>query len=455
MSCSIYIKSLFLENIRTFGKAELNFEKEDGTLPQWTLILGDNGIGKSTLLQCIAWMAPSSKTFEGIIEPNITSEENETLLRLVKSTVNTYEKGSLNAVFVGNREFDTKVSMKEDKWCSTALAIESLNGELKDVIVAPFDTNDEELFSKEIILYAYSAARTLGKLNINAPALQDTIPAFIAEKTELFDAENILHTANYAFHGAKEKKEREDYEKYISSIKAMLVSVLPDVEDVKDVEIVSPNLKNEYKIQGDVIITTKHGAKLPFKNASLGYRTTISWTIDLAWRLFKQYPHSPEPLKEPAIVIIDEIDLHLHPVWQREIMKNLSKHFPKVQFIATAHSPLMVQAAMASNYAVLKKGTNGVEILNEPQGIDGWRVDQILTSELFGLKSSRGVEYEKLLSKRQLLVDKPKLTKAEKAKLKRITKELSELPTGETPEEIENRKVISEAAKKIKNPKKK
>jgi ABC-type cobalamin/Fe3+-siderophores transport system ATPase subunit len=52
----VYIKNLKLKNIRTFGKVELNFENEDATLSQWRIILGDNSIGKSTLLQCVAWM---------------------------------------------------------------------------------------------------------------------------------------------------------------------------------------------------------------------------------------------------------------------------------------------------------------------------------------------------------------------------------------------------------------
>ena len=57
---------------------------------------------------------------------------------------------------------------------------------------------------------------------------------------------------------------------------------------------------------------------------SLGYRTTAGWVVDLAWRFINRYPESPNPLAEPAVVLIDEIDLHLHPRWQLRIMKDLS-----------------------------------------------------------------------------------------------------------------------------------
>ena len=78
---------------------------------------------------------------------------------------------------------------------------------------------------------------------------------------------------------------------------------------------------------------------------SLGYRTTVGWVIDLAWRLLHRYPDSPDPLREPAVVLIDELDLHLHPRWQVKIIKDLSSLFPATQFIATSHSPLTVQVA--------------------------------------------------------------------------------------------------------------
>jgi len=131
-------------------------------------------------------------------------------------------------------------------------------------------------------------------------------------------------------------------------------------------------------------------------------------------------------------------------------MDDLSKHFKNTQFIATAHSPLMVQAALELNYAVLKQYENGVKIINEPKETDGWRVDQILTSDIFGLVSSRGIKYEELYARREELVKKRKLALKEKDELAQINKQLSELPSGESVDEIDNRKLISQIVADIK-----
>ena len=88
------------------------------------------------------------------------------------------------------------------------------------------------------------------------------------------------------------------------------------------------------------------------------------------------------PLAEPAVVLIDEIDLHLHPRWQRMIMKQFSDHFRNVQFVAgTTHSPLMITSMIDVNVAVLKQTEAGdqVAIENEPDVVEGWRFDQTLS----------------------------------------------------------------------------
>lgn len=454
---SIYLKSLELKKIRTFGEVTLNLEKEDGSLPQWTLICGDNGIGKSTLLQCAAWMKPNvpdpdDKRGDDIkmeeIEANINNEENDTLVRLVRKNDNAKEHGSIRAKFVTERTLNNK-SFSAESFCEQSIDIKISNGELEDFITS-FNTNKEKVFFKnEVIIYAYSASRKIGKQNIDKVELQDTIPSFITDNTILYDAEQILHTINYAA-AASSKNEQEKYKMYLEKIKEVLVAVLPDFEDVSDIIISPPQLINNRIQEIEIMINSKHGKKVPFNDYSLGYKTVASWLVDLSWRLINQYPESPNPLLEPAIVIIDEIDLHLHPVWQREIIANLSQHFEKVQFITTAHSPLMVQAAVDANYAVLHNSDEGVIIINEPRDIDGWRVDQILTSEFFGLKTARSPEYEKLLNEREQLLGKSKLTTKQKQDLENITKKFAQLPSGENPEDIENREFISNIVSRLK-----
>jgi len=149
--------------------------------------------------------------------------------------------------------------------------------------------------------------------------------------------------------------------------------------------------------------------------------------------------------------LIDEIDLHLHPLWQRSIMKCLSDYFPRIQFVATSHSPFMVQAAYGSNYAVLNKSGDEVLINNTPGAVDGWRIDQIATSEFIGVPTARGEDYEKIYDERKKLLEKSKLNNKEKERLKFLDKEIAILPTGETPEDIEARQFIRETADLFKN----
>ena len=75
------------------------------------------------------------------------------------------------------------------------------------------------------------------------------------------------------------------------------------------------------------------------KNWGFGYQTTLTWLVDFCKRMFELYPDADNPLHGEAVVLVDEIDLHLHPKWQRDLVPTLSKIFPNVQFIVTTHSP--------------------------------------------------------------------------------------------------------------------
>ena len=67
----------------------------------------------------------------------------------------------------------------------------------------------------------------------------------------------------------------------------------------------------------------------------------MAWVGDLVTRLSQAFPNAENPLEQEGIVLIDEIDIHLHPTWQRQILSQLRRTFPKIQFIVTTHSPLV------------------------------------------------------------------------------------------------------------------
>jgi predicted ATP-binding protein involved in virulence len=172
--------------------------------------------------------------------------------------------------------------------------------------------------------------------------------------------------------------------------------------------------------------------------------------LDFVSRMVERYPDSSDPLKEPAICVVDEIDLHLHPAWQRKLIGFLSERFPNTQFIATAHSPLVVQAAENANIAVLRREGDHVVIDNDVDNIRNWRVDQILTSDLFGLESARSPRVERLLARNEELLARRKLTAAERRELKDLQDVIDRLPVGRDAAENKELDAIQQALDMLK-----
>ena len=212
----------------------------------------------------------------------------------------------------------------------------------------------------------------------------------------------------------------------------------------------SPKPLNSPPTPGKVLIRMPTG-EVSLSDLSLGYKTMMAWAVDLALRLFQSNPESDSPLEEPSVVLVDEIDLHLHPSWQREVMGFLTGHFPNTQFICTAHSPVMAQAFEDSNIKVLKLAGNEVQIDDDPESIRGWRVDQILISELYDLPGTRSSQVESLFTERDSLLDKDDRSDDDDARLEELKKKLSALPVEESLETQKAIDLIKRYAKMIEN----
>lgn len=153
---------------------------------------------------------------------------------------------------------------------------------------------------------------------------------------------------------------------------------------------------------GALTMSHPEQGELPLSSLSSGLRIAAGLTIDLASRMARANPtlgHEELLNDVPGIVLIDEVDLHLHPTWQQQIVPSLCSAFPKVQFIITTHSPQVLSTVPASQIRILH-GDN-VSRVNYSEGL---RSDVVL-KEVLGTEPSPPVELTRELSRYLALVD--------------------------------------------------
>lgn len=382
-----YFYSLELKGIACFqDKQTLDLSDKNGNYSPWTIILGDNGTGKTILLRVLDRMQPIYDSNEKKYLPY--------LFQYPQLLKNDFLYVNLSLV---NKE------IKKFMYKKTA-DNKSEGGDVKG------ESNNNFPF-----LLSYGASRRMSKTPnfSNQTKANSRYTTLFDDSLELINAEEWYLQKFLSFSTA-EKGIKVKIEQQLSLIKKVLVDFLPDVLDLKIKEIKTVNDKSSLEVKVNEI------EWINLRDLSFGYLTLTALIVDIASKMMEHYPNSANPLEEPAVILIDEIDLHLHPKWQRTVIDKLSQHFPKAQFIATSHSPLIVQAALdkKANIVVCRKEGDKVVIDNNPDGVNGWRIDQILTSDLFEVESPRSKSTQEMLDEYMILKGKPELSKNENEKIK-------------------------------------
>ena len=144
-------------------------------------------------------------------------------------------------------------------------------------------------------------------------------------------------------------------------------------------------------IRNDVLVNTPDG-ELPFEFLSSGYKSILIMLLSIIKEIEFRFSDPWIAASDfDGIVVIDEIELHLHPEWQRMIIPALRKTFPKVQFIITTHSPHVIQNIEAHQIIALQNTDGDVrrlDISSMKYGFQGWGVEDILT-DVMGMKSTQ------------------------------------------------------------------
>jgi len=403
----IYLESISIREIKCFGPKQTIQLSDKGKPKMWTMILGDNGTGKSTILNSIAWAL--SQNGGGNVDSYEFIRDNPAVIGLIK----------LEAIgFKG---------MNESSQYFNRLDIPHIK------VYSPY------IKDANIPIFGYGSYRRLGKKGLSNGELPFQFASLFDENAELINAEDWLLKADYE--DAKSDKSNNKIER----VKNMLLKILR--EEVSDIRI-----EKGYRGYG-VEFKTRYGW-VNIKNLSTGYKSLITWMVDLANWLDIYYPDSENPLNEQAVVLIDEIDLHLHVSLQRELVSFLRETFPKIQFIVTAHSPLVVQGSEDENIIVLEKEDDHVVVKSNPLNVKNWRVDQILTSDLFGLESSRSKMTETKMQRRYELLKKDSLNKVEQEEMKELDVFINKVPFNNDPKLDGASKIIQDAANALKELKK-
>ncbi len=431
-----YLRKFTLQNVRTFrSPVTLDFCHSDGTVAQWTVILGENGTGKTTLLQYLAGMPPTDS-----FELNKEGEEKRrafgpTLIGHewlswhmanlpALSSSNITIRGNLYVSAVAKNFSDSRKPGVENECPDLMISFKNVEGKIDSNSLGGWFENDDD-FPESFRIFGYGAGRHIA--SGASPYL--TSETFFqnggSESTStLYHDDYPLISPEQWFlgldHVSKGEGEiAENAKRALASASRCFANTLPDIKSLA----VKPHVGIKGRTTMALMCTTPFG-EVPFSSLSVGYRTMAAWLTDFVKRMHEAFPELEEPDDGPAVVLIDEFDLHMHPQWQREAMAAISKEFPNTQFIVTAHSPIVVQATEGNAKLIVlrrKKRDDGleeVEVVDNPEFAAGWRLDQIMES-VYGMPP-RMPEFSKLMNRRIELLKKSKLTKVQAKELEEI-----------------------------------
>ncbi len=329
------LQSIHLKNVYGFQELKLDFPKEGPCV-----LAGINGAGKSTLLDSIAmFFAPAVATIEGIAVHKALYGLNQNAIHLKADRA----QAILHWADESQHKWELNATQKDVKWAhlpsSTAWADRLMQAALND-----------SSYTWPVVCYYPSVRFYVHEGHSRAHAKLDHL-----DPPQRFAYANALGLHQQPFASVvswfrlREDKENERrrheepayQDPYLQTVRTSVIAFMNALsgEGFSDIRI----KRSPDDLQRSHMYITKEGLEIALFNLSDGERSCIALVADLAQRLCAANPDSLKnkirPLEGRGIVLIDELELHLHPKWQRRILGALTQTFPGCQFIVTTHSP--------------------------------------------------------------------------------------------------------------------
>ncbi len=329
------LKKLSLENFRGFDKLELTLQAD------LTVLIGKNGSGKTAILDCIAKLLTD-------FENKIRAKGERKELRNVFGSLDI-KKGtevSLNTLFLSfaNQEFLWE-ALFGNQIHSILIKPRDLN-QLNELI-GRFDSQKE--FNLPLMVYYPASNAPVNTIDFKNTSDDFDISVWTAYDKAL-DSNSFDFISFFNWYKWQENIEKQLGENLVINVVRDAIYQILSFDNQQFNQLSINWLQNP---SGEIIIH-KDEIPLNINQLSSGEKTLLSLVADLARRLAIANPHRENPLLGNGVVLIDEVDLHLHPRWQRAVIPQLQKTFPNCQFIVTTHSPLVLSQVSPQNVVILE-----------------------------------------------------------------------------------------------------
>ena len=322
------IKSIKLENFRSKAQVQIELGR------RVTILIGENGSGKTSFLDGLAIGLGAILTYLPGVS-GISFKKTD-----IRQTQN--EKSPYTRVRIETEEgiaWDRTERRDKSKATSNQIPIaeglQQLRQYLDREILDPL--NEQKSFQLPIFSY-YGVHRALLEVPLRKRGFPKAHARFEALEGALV-ADTRFKSAFIWFYNKENEERRKQKEQLDFGFQ------LPELQAVRQaLESVFPGVSEPHIQLNPLKFAVKREAEiLDIMQLSDGYKTLLSLVIDLAIRMALANPDSKKPLETEAVVLIDEIDLHLHPDWQRKVLGDLLRTFPGTQFLLTTHSPFIVE----------------------------------------------------------------------------------------------------------------
>jgi hypothetical protein len=375
----------------------------------WSVILGNNAVGKTTVLRAVALALAGSSPRTTVVPSR--------LLRTGASV------GVIELTF-GGSTYRTTLIRERDEVGASAQQITPVQSGVWLVVGLP-----------ALRGVSRSNPRGISTIADVQPSATDVMPLVWDEVDTRLDDLKAWIATHWLRSRDPASKNAQQHFRILNTFFKVLRRLTPGV----DYEFVGIEAET-----GRVLLNTDDG-EISFDELSLGVSAILGGIGVLLQRLYEVYPDDEHPERRNALLLIDELDAHLHPEWQSEFLPLLRETFEGLHLLATTHSPLIVANTRDGELHQLLRKDGGIEA-RTVESVAGWRVDQILTGSPFGVERNTGKEWAVKLEAYRDLRSARELTDEEQRQMQALAKELHEtLPRPQSkPEQSEAAALLEE-----------